>query len=99
MLSLDASAGISESVYITNWLNKRVGSSELAQVEGDLIWHVHRDAPRRDFVLRIAGSAFTAGAEQLRSWLNTVADHADHRAPLEPGHYHVTSAGVRIRER
>ena len=92
-------ADLSQSVYITNWLNKRMGMSEVAQVDGDLVWHVRRASPRRDFILRIAGSAFTASPEQLRAWLNTVAEHADRHAPLQPGHYHVTSAGVRIRAR
>jgi hypothetical protein len=62
-------------------------------------WHIHRPAPWRSFVVRVEAEALVAEPDALRGWIQTIADHARDRAPVEPRHYHVSSRGVQLRGR
>jgi len=87
-----------DPAHVTDTLRLQFGRVvELGRIGPDLAWHIHRPIPRPAFEIRMHLDALLADEAQLRTWIETVEDHARDRAPLAPRFYHITAMGVRIR--
>lgn len=89
--------GVDRIAFVRGWLKERYDTIlEQPSLNGDVGWIVERTG-RPSFELRLDSGVLDADLIDLDRWLETVADHARHRAPLPPNYYNVHAGGVRIR--